>query len=57
MTAKDMVDAISKGDNINAQKAFDTAMTDKVGTALEAERKTIANTFIKAKEEEVAETD
>lgn len=44
--SKEFVDALSKGDNVTAQDAFKTVMTQKVGDKLEDERMKVAQTFV-----------
>ena len=44
---KDMVDSLSQGDNIGAEKAFKDTINTKVGDALETKRKEVANSFVK----------
>jgi len=57
--SREFVDALVDGNNINAEKAFDNAMSNKVGDALEVRRRNLANTFVKYKDKEadVNETD
>ena len=44
---KDIIDALSNGDNLGAEKAFKDTISSKVGYALETKRKEVANTFVK----------
>jgi hypothetical protein len=44
---KDIIDALSNGDNLGAEKAFKDTIASKVGDALETKRKEVANTFVK----------
>ena len=44
---KDIIDALSDGDNIGAEKAFKDTINTKVGDALETKRKEVANSFVK----------
>ena len=44
---KDIIDALSDGDNIGAEKAFKDTIKTKVGDALETKRKEVANSFVK----------
>jgi hypothetical protein len=44
---RDMIDALHKGDNIEAEKAFNDVMSAKVGTSLEDKRVEVANSFVK----------
>ena len=46
--SKDIIDALSDGDNIGAEKAFKDTINTKVGDALEVKRKEVANTFVKS---------
>ena len=43
-----MVDSLSSGDNVAAQDAFKSALTDKIGMALDAKRQTVANDWLNA---------
>ena len=45
--SKEFIDALAAGNNLGAEKAFSILMTTKVGSALEAKRKVLANTFVK----------
>ena len=47
---KDIIDALSNGDNLGAEKAFKDTISSKVGDALETKRKEVANTFVKTSE-------
>tara|TARA_E500000318_G_scaffold66992_1_gene61763 strand:+ start:6024 stop:6200 length:177 start_codon:yes stop_codon:yes gene_type:complete len=44
---RDMIDSLHKGDNLEAEKAFNDIMSSKVGSSLEAKRVEVANTFVK----------
>jgi len=46
-----MVDALQSGDNVAAQDAFKSALTDKIGMALDAKRQTVANDWLNAGDE------
>jgi len=46
-----MVDALQGGDNVAAQDAFKSALTDKIGMALDAKRQTVANDWLNAGDE------
>jgi hypothetical protein len=46
-----MVDSLADGDNIAAQDAFKNALTDKIGTALDDKRMTVANDWLNAAHE------
>ena len=47
---KDIIDALSDGDNLGAETAFKDTIASKVGDALETKRKEVANTFVKTSE-------
>ena len=49
-----MVDSLSNGDNVAAQDAFKSALTDKIGQALDAKRQTVANDWLNASQEHEA---
>jgi len=44
---KDIIDALSDGDNLGAETAFKDTISSKVADALETKRKEVANTFVK----------
>jgi hypothetical protein len=46
-----MVDSLADGDNIAAQDAFKTALSDKIGSALDDKRMTVANDWLNAAHE------
>ena len=46
-----MVDNLTSGDNVAAQDAFKSALTDKIGDALDAKRHTVANDWLNAGDE------
>jgi len=48
---KAMVDSLADGDNIAAQDAFKTALSDKIGSALDDKRMTVANDWLNAAHE------
>ena len=48
---KAMVDSLADGDNITAQDAFKTALSDKIGSALDDKRMTVANDWLNAAHE------
>ena len=50
--SRDFVNSVAAGDNIEAEKAFNDAMSGKVGDTLEIRRRELANTFIKVKDRE-----
>ena len=45
---KDIIDALSDGDNLGAEEAFKDTIKSKVGDALETKRKEVANSFVKS---------
>ena len=47
MSAKDFVDSLSTGDNLGAETAFKSVMTDRVASALETKRKEVAGSFVR----------
>lgn len=49
-----MVDSLTSGDNVAAQDAFKSALTDKIGMALDAKRQTVANDWLNAGDEREA---
>ena len=55
--SREFVDAIVSGNNVEAEKAFSTSMTTRVGDALEVKRKEISANFIKTVSPEPEETD
>ena len=46
MSAKEFVDALQNGKNLDADDAFKVAMSSKVGDALEDKRKEVARSFV-----------
>ena len=52
-----MVDSLVDGDNISAQDSFKSALTDKIGAALDDKRKTVANDWLNSalEQEEIAD--
>ena len=46
MSAKEFVDALQNGKNLDAEDAFKVAMSSKVGDALEDKRKEVARVFV-----------
>ena len=48
METKDIIDALSDGDNLGAETAFKDTISSKVADALETKRKEVANTFVKS---------
>ena len=55
MSAEDFVNELQKGNNLGAEDAFKSAMTDRVGQALEMKRREVAGTFVKNHIPEVEE--
>ena len=55
MSAEDFVNELQKGNNLGAEDAFKSAMTDRVGQALEMKRKEVAGTFVRNHIPEVEE--
>ena len=47
MSAEDFVNELQKSNNLGAEDAFKSTMTDRVGQALETKRKEVAGTFVK----------
>ncbi len=47
---KDIIDALSDGDNLGAETAFKDTISKKVADSLETKRKDVANTFVKSTE-------
>ena len=45
---KDIIDALSNGDNLGAEQAFKDTIQAKEGDALEVKRKEVANTFVQS---------
>jgi hypothetical protein len=43
-----MVDSLTSGDNVAAQGAFKSALTDKIGQALDNKRQSVANDWLNA---------
>ena len=43
-----MVNSLVDGDNVAAQDSFKNALTDKIGSALDDKRKTVANDWLNA---------
>ena len=48
---KTMVDSLADGDNVAAQDAFKSALSDKIGSALDDKRMTVANDWLNAAHE------
>ena len=52
MSSEDFVKALQKGNNLEAEDAFKTAIGDKVADALETKRREVANNFVQSKKVE-----
>ena len=46
MSSKEFVDAISNGSNLEAEDAFKSAMSQKIGSALENKRKELSKNYV-----------
>jgi len=46
MSSKEFVDAISSGSNLDAEDAFKSAMSQKIGSALENKRKELSKNYV-----------
>ena len=57
MSAKEFVDALQNGKNLDAEDAFKMAMSSKVGDALEDKRKEVAQGFVNNHIPEVEENE
>ena len=55
MSAKEFVDALQNGKNLDAEDAFKIAMSSKVGDALENKRKEVAGSLVSNHISEVEE--
>ena len=55
MSAKEFVDALQNGKNLDAEDAFKMAMSSKVGDALETKRKEVAGSLVRNHIPEVEE--
>ena len=53
----DMINQLVDGDNVAAQDSFKNALTDKIGSALDDKRKTVANDWLNAAVATEAETE
>ena len=49
---RNMINALDKGDNVEAEKEFKAALADKVGGELDAKRKDLAGTIMNKEPEE-----
>mgnify|MGYP000674300617 CR=1 FL=1 len=47
MSAEDFVNQLQNKNNLGAEDAFKSAMTDRVGRALETKRKEVAGSFVR----------
>ena len=47
MSTDEIVNALSKDDNLGAESTFKSVMQQKVGDALEMKRREVANNFVK----------
>jgi len=54
-TIKDIIDRLRNGDNVNAEKAFNTAMAGKMNDALDAKKVELASSMVQRKVEEPVE--
>ena len=43
---REIIDAIASGDNLDAENEFKSAISQKVGDALEIRRREVANTMV-----------
>ena len=55
MSAEDFVNQLQNKNNLGAEDAFKSAMTDRVAQSLETKRKEVAGTFVKNHIPEVEE--
>ena len=55
MSAKEFVDALQNGKNLDAEDAFKIAMSSKVGDALENKRREVASSLVRNHIPEVEE--
>ena len=53
----DMINQLVDGDNVAAQDSFKNALTDKIGSALDDKRKTVANDWLNAAIETEADSE
>ena len=53
--SREMIDALADGDNLSAENEFKSAISQKVGDALELKSKDVAGTMIKQHIPEVEE--
>ena len=52
MSSEKFVDALQKGNNLEAEDAFKSAMSDLVGHSLEQKRIEVANSLVQSKKVE-----
>ena len=57
MSAENFVDELQKGNNLGAEDAFKSVMTNLVGNKLETKRKEVAGSFVKNHIPEVEENE
>tara|TARA_B100000768_G_C10958756_1_gene240823 strand:+ start:168 stop:347 length:180 start_codon:yes stop_codon:yes gene_type:complete len=57
MSAEDFVNQLQNKNNLGAEDAFKSAMTDRVAQSLETKRKEVAGTFVKNHIPEVEENE
>ena len=55
--SREFVDSVIAGNNVEAEKAFSTSMTTRVGDALEVKRKEVSGNYVKNVSSEPEETD
>ena len=55
--SKDMINALANGDNLGAEAHFKSALSQRIGDALEYKRKDVASNMIKQHVPEVVEED
>ena len=54
-TIKDIINKLRDGDNINAEKAFNTAMAGKMSDALDAKKIELASNMVQKKAQPIEE--
>ena len=57
MSAEDFVNELQKSNNLGAEDAFKSTMTDRVAQSLETKRKEVAGSFVKNHIPEVEENE
>ena len=55
--SREFVDSVISGNNLEAEKAFSTSMSTRVGDALEVKRKEVSANYVKNVSSEPEETD